>query len=194
MLSPIDAYRTVHDTVGHIWDERAQMSHYWPTPPRVDAIPFGITEINECLEIMQFYLLEGSQAMGRTYDAMLRMKPEYARNNQKEIDMLAELADTMMMLGSSISLVEVEKARTRIEFTARQCLLNRHVDLPRMLASINLSIAQAMQNYYYSSGWACSEEVAIAMTKILYVPGMEGATGLVAGRMARIKAKLQPAP
>lgn len=67
---------------GHklVWAYRnGPLKEFWPTPPRIDSYSFASTEANEAL------------------DAYLRNK-NYARNNDKTLNVGDELADCAMML------------------------------------------------------------------------------------------------
>ena len=63
-----------------VWAYRRELGAVWPTPGRVDALRFAVTEAAEAL------------------DAWLRTNPAYARNRAREMDVLDELADCAMML------------------------------------------------------------------------------------------------
>ena len=64
---------------GMVWEFRRQMAGYWPTPDTLDAARFAVTEIGEAM------------------DAFLRLDGGYARNRQRDPDVLDELADVAMM-------------------------------------------------------------------------------------------------
>lgn len=63
-----------------VWKYRQQLEDYWPTPTTEDALLFSFTELGEAV------------------DAHLRSKPQYARNNAKDLSVLDELADCALML------------------------------------------------------------------------------------------------
>lgn len=63
-----------------VWEARKELEHVWPTPTTEDALLFAFTELGEAI------------------DAYLRTKPQYARNNAKDLDVLDELSDTCLML------------------------------------------------------------------------------------------------
>lgn len=77
MSSITDTLRECHRIV---WQYRAELESVWPTPTTEDALLFAFTELGEAV------------------DAHLRSKPEYARNRDKDLDVLDELADCAMML------------------------------------------------------------------------------------------------
>lgn len=70
-------YQQCHDIV---WTYRNRLERAWPTPPVEDALRFAVTEAAEVI------------------DAELRINPTYARNNDKDLDPLDEVADCLMML------------------------------------------------------------------------------------------------
>lgn len=63
-----------------VWQYRAELEAYWPTPTTEDALLFAFTELGEAI------------------DAHLRSKAEYARNRDKDLSVLDELADCALML------------------------------------------------------------------------------------------------
>lgn len=75
-------YREVWEIV---WSYRNRLSDVWPTPPPLDCLRFAVTEAAEVI------------------DAELRQNPIYARNNDKDLDPLDEVADCLMMLCSTMS-------------------------------------------------------------------------------------------
>jgi hypothetical protein len=67
-----------------VWSYRKQLEEYWPTPCQEHALLFAHTELSESI------------------DAFLRGKPEYARNNDKDLDVLEELADCALMVLTAV--------------------------------------------------------------------------------------------
>jgi len=63
-----------------VWQWRAKLADVWPTPNRLDALRFAVTEAAEAL------------------DAWLRLNGGYARNHDKSLSVADELADCAMML------------------------------------------------------------------------------------------------
>jgi hypothetical protein len=76
MIAP----ETLKECHSIVWRYRTELEPYWPTPTVEDALLFALTELGEAV------------------DAHLRTKPEYARNNTKELSELDELADFALML------------------------------------------------------------------------------------------------
>lgn len=70
----------IRDAHALVWDVRGRIGHLWLTPPPEDALLFALTELGEAA------------------DAYLRSKPEYNRNNARQPDLDAELADVALML------------------------------------------------------------------------------------------------
>ena len=63
-----------------VWQWRAKLADVWPTPNRLDALRFAVTEAAEAM------------------DAWLRLNGGYARNHDKSLSVEDELADCAMML------------------------------------------------------------------------------------------------
>jgi hypothetical protein len=63
-----------------VWQWRAKLADVWPTPNRLDALRFAVTEAAEAM------------------DAWLRLNNNYARNHDKSLSVEDELADCAMML------------------------------------------------------------------------------------------------
>ncbi len=63
-----------------VWQWRAKLADVWPTPNRLDALRFAVTEAAEAM------------------DAWLRLNGGYARNHDKNLSVEDELADCAMML------------------------------------------------------------------------------------------------
>jgi NTP pyrophosphatase (non-canonical NTP hydrolase) len=68
-----------------VWDFRRAVQHKWPTPEPVDALRFAITEVGEVM------------------DAYLRQNDKWVRNNDRDIDIDAELGDLAVMLLTAVS-------------------------------------------------------------------------------------------
>lgn len=67
-----------------VWNYRAELEPYWPTPDPWDSLLFAQTELGEAI------------------DAYLRSNTLYARNNDRSPDVLDELADCAMMLYTAL--------------------------------------------------------------------------------------------
>lgn len=102
-------------------DYRARLSNVWPTPPPLDALKFAVTEAAEVI------------------DAELRTNPSYARNNDKDLDPLDEVADCLMML---VTAMDSDYHRYDIRqgnFSTKVALLNSFCTDAALYASIGIS-------------------------------------------------------
>jgi hypothetical protein len=80
-------HKRIEDLHARVWQFRAFMEQHksdWVTPPPLDATDFALTESTEAL------------------DAMLRLNPLYARNNEKYMTREHELAQTAVMLFTAL--------------------------------------------------------------------------------------------
>lgn len=84
---------------------RNKLERDWPTPPAGDCLKFAVTEAGEVIEdklpSFEECLMWATVKATRVIDAELRQNPLYARNNDKNIDTLDEVADCLMMLVSA---------------------------------------------------------------------------------------------
>jgi hypothetical protein len=71
---------TLRECHALVWEYRARLEPYWPTPTVEDCLLFAFTELGEAV------------------DAHLRSNAQYARNRDKDLSVLDELADCAMML------------------------------------------------------------------------------------------------
>jgi len=71
---------TLQEAHSRVWTFRRKYSKWWSTPDALDSLRFAYTEAAEAL------------------DAHLRQKGGYARNNEREQDIVSELADCAIML------------------------------------------------------------------------------------------------
>jgi len=68
-----------------VWELRAEIGHVWLTPSPLDCLRYAFTEAGEAM------------------DAWLRQqRPDDARNNARDADVLDELADCAIMLVSAL--------------------------------------------------------------------------------------------
>jgi hypothetical protein len=67
-----------------VWQYRNKLERVWPTPGRIDSLRFAFTEAGEAM------------------DAELRKVPQYARNNDRNMSVIEELADCAMMLCTAL--------------------------------------------------------------------------------------------
>lgn len=155
MTSITETLRTAH---GLVWTARAELEPYWPTPNTQDALLFALTELGEAV------------------DADLRTNGDYARNRDKSLSVLDELADCAMMLltamGPEARLSEVNIGEMTHAWT--------------MYAS---ELAGVMQ-MYPGGGWA-DYNMTLLLARIATHPGMQLTQRLTA-RLERIKAKRLP--
>ena len=69
----------------HVWRVRAEIGDTWLTPSPLDCLRYAVTEAGEAM------------------DAWLRdQRPDDARNNERRLDVLDELADCAIMLVSAL--------------------------------------------------------------------------------------------
>lgn len=87
---------TIKEAHREVREFRAEMEHYFPPPPRDDALAFAVTEVGEAALAVAF--VHATQAV----DAVLRANSIYKRNNDKRHSEEAELAQCAMMLLSAI--------------------------------------------------------------------------------------------
>lgn len=144
-----------------VWQYRAELEPYWPTPTTDDALLFAFTELGEAV------------------DAHLRSKPEYARNRDKDLDVLDELADCAMML-----LTALEDVDGNSLIFVRDEEIGSFPEL-----AWNLSMAMVKQADRRS--W--DSYALFAAGLIVRFPDMDLPARLTA-RLNRIKAKRMPKP
>lgn len=138
-----------------VWTYRRELEHVWPTPSTEDALLFAFTELGEAI------------------DAHLRSKPEYARNRDKDMDVLDELADCAMMLLTALGPEHV------IAWEGDSAGYHGMHDWREYVQGIHMTLNWA----YVEWGYAESMIVRISMH-----PGMDLPARLTA-RLERIKAK-----
>lgn len=78
-----------------VWRVRAEIDHAWLTPSPIDCLRYAVTEVAEAM------------------DAWLRaQRPDNARNNSRQMDVLDELGDCALMLCSTLPLDKPPIQRT----------------------------------------------------------------------------------
>jgi len=147
MSNITDTLRECHRIV---WQYRAELESAWPTPTTEDALLFAFTELGEAV------------------DAHLRSKPEYARNRDKDLDVLDELADCAMMLLTAMGPTWTFRFWSRSHISSHQW--RSHITY--------LAACMAMGD----------QEMATLVRDIATHPGMDLPARLTA-RLERIKAK-----
>lgn len=147
-----DTLRTCHAIV---WAARAELEHVWPTPPPEDALLFALTELGEAI------------------DAHLRTNGDYARNRDKSLDVLSELADCAMML-----LTAMGPAHRLTELAAGQMTHAWSEYIGGMSGVMQMTPGTAWADYTMTQ----------LLARIATHPGMDLPTRLTA-RLERIKAK-----
>lgn len=137
-----------------VWEFRHEYSHLWPTPTPLDAARFAMMEACEAL------------------DAYVRLvHPRYSRNNQKELSIQDELADTIMML---VSITE------------------RPINEPVIVqGGVNIDeIVASVAHVYTCSGYSLGTSIANSIGLICSFDGMRDPLELVASRLNRIKSRI----
>lgn len=77
----MDTTKTLQEAYRMVWNFRKMSEGRWPTPTPRDSALYAVTEIAEAI------------------DARLRLEnPDHVRNNERNEDVLAELADAAIML------------------------------------------------------------------------------------------------
>lgn len=159
MSNITDTLRECHRIV---WQYRAELESVWPTPSTEDALLFAFTELGEAV------------------DAYLRSKSEYARNRDKDLSVLDELADCAMMLLTALgSGWEFKKPQRRRAYIMSDTMWG---DMMWSLASM----IDCSDEYRESVAWRYDADRILC--KVATVPGMDLPARLTA-RLERIKAK-----
>ena len=155
---------TLHTAHGLVWQARAELEPYWPTPNTQDALLFALTELGEAV------------------DADLRTNGDYARNRDKDLDVLDELADCAMMLltamGPKVKLPELWTGDIAYIASMNHAWINYAIEF-----------AGVMQ-VYPAGAWA-DYNMTLLLARIATHPGMQLPQRLTA-RLERIKAKRLP--
>ena len=155
MTTTIDTLRACHAIV---WQYRAELEHVWPTPGTQDALLFALTELGEAV------------------DAELRNNADYARNRDKDLDALSEMADMAMMLLTAMG------PTVRLSNSHALNMTHEWKDYAREMAGV-------MQ--MYPDGAFADYNMTSLLARIATHPGMDLPTRLTA-RLERIKAKRLP--
>lgn len=147
-----ETLRTCHAIV---WRYRAELEPYWPTPNTEDALLFAFTELGEAI------------------DAHLRTKGDYARNRDKDLSVLDELADCAMMLLTAVG------ANYEIEWQHSDTIPRDFHKWDSYIEGMGLAIKFGHVQWGYTDA---------VLTRIATHPGMDLPARLDA-RLERIKAK-----
>lgn len=153
-----DIATTLKECHAIVWRYRAELEPYWPTPSTGDALLFAFTELGEAV------------------DAHLRSKPEYARNRDKDLSVLDELADCAMMLLTALPNVSDVWQYERIRTAPEWGCVAKHIGLAMDLQPTK---------------WDWEHDVYISIIWITRYPGMDLPARLTS-RLERIKAKRLP--
>lgn len=160
-----DIATTLKECHAIVWRYRAELEPYWPTPTTEDALLFAFTELGEAV------------------DAHLRSKPEYARNRDKDLSVLDELADCALMVLTALGREwEFKKPLRRKAYPLSDSMWG---DLVWSLSNM----VDSSDEYQASMGWRLDADRVLG--KIATIPGMDLPARLVA-RLERIKAKRMP--
>jgi hypothetical protein len=128
-------------------------------------------------------LLFAFTELGESVDAYLRSKPEYARNRDKDLSVLDELADCALMLLTALG-------KYRRVIILDDIPINNFE--PNGWASAMKDIADALYWHGDPECGNCSAEcIVILLERIMTYPGMDLSARLTA-RLERIKAKRMP--
>lgn len=147
---------TLRECHAIVWRYRAELEPYWPTPTTEDALLFAFTELGEAI------------------DAALRTKGKYARNRDKDLSVLDELADCAMMLLTALG----PNFKSRI---FEMVVLHEW-------ASYVLSMASIIDYQFVHQ-----HHISEMLQRIATHPGMNLPARLTT-RLERIKAKRMPPP
>ncbi len=144
-----------------VWQTRRELKDSWPTPSREHALLFAFTEAGEAV------------------DAYLRQFGHYARNNERDMSVAAELADCAMMLLTAMSRPWDEYMTRAVD--ARVRAYGDHLDMEFALCEVAYQVGQAPAN-------GSLRGVPRALAAILAVPGLDLEAELVK-RLERIRAR-----
>lgn len=156
---------TLRECHAIVWRYRAELEHVWPTPNTEDALLFAFTELGEAI------------------DAHLRTRDTYARNRDKSLDVLDELADCAMMLltalGADYGFPDNIERNFRHEWDSYAMAMGETV-----FHGVNPEPRTA--HWWMQDAWEMLQRIATH-------PGMDLPARLTA-RLERIKAKRLPPP
>lgn len=154
---------TITDTLRQchaiVWQHRADLEPYWPTPTTEDALLFAFTELGEAI------------------DAHLRTNGDYARNRDKSLDVLDELSDAALMI---ITALEDDFPPSGVNGSV---LLDKD---KRSFQEIGWNLSMALVKQQDRLSWQAYAYFALVL--IYGYPGMDLPARLTA-RLERIKAK-----
>ncbi|GIV81805.1 MAG: hypothetical protein KatS3mg051_1159 [Anaerolineae bacterium] len=144
-----------------VWQTRHELEEFWSTPSWQHALLFAFTEAGEAV------------------DAYLRQFGHYARNNERDMSVAAELADCAMMLLSAIQRQWNEQ-------------MTRAVDDQVWAYGERTDMERAMREVAYQVGGTLAtgstHGILMALAAVLAVPGLDLEAELVR-RLERIRAR-----
>ncbi len=152
-----------------VWDARKELEPYWPTPTTEDALLFAFTELGEAV------------------DAHLRSKPEYARNRDKDLSVLDELADVALMTLTAYGNEWVDSDERDGGWDEWQYAWRFYISDMAKILDIHEQYGDDADSFLFDWRWYAITVVE----KIATHPGMDLPTRLTQ-RLERIKAKRMP--
>ena len=155
MITQAKTYSEIVQEIRTVVTEyRSRLERVWPTPSPKPCLMFAATESAEAI------------------DAYLRLSPEYARNNEKNLAITEEVADCLMMLVSS----GIEYTPYLMDDTFKDRVLTEG-----QITRLNWEVACAVMNYP-------NGEVDAALRTAISILGPDAAQA-VEKRLKRIEAK-----
>ena len=155
MITQVKTYGQIVTEVRAVVAEyRSRLEGVWPAPSPEHCLMFAATEAAEAI------------------DAYLRQRPEYSRNNEKNLAITEEVADCLMMLVSS----EIEYTPYLMDDTFKDRGL-----IENQIMRLNWDVACVAMNYPKS-------EVGAALRTAISILGTDAASH-VEKRLKRIEAK-----
>lgn len=148
-----------------VWTAREELKDVWKIPPQRDALIFALSEL------------------GEVADAMMRTKPEYARNNDRDMDVLDEWADYALMLFTALgphATLTLDAFFIGADELHGRWLSGAALDLSWMLEDIELDGLREASIWW-------------ALNRVANYPGMDLPQRLQQ-RLERIRAKRLPVP
>jgi NTP pyrophosphatase (non-canonical NTP hydrolase) len=162
-----------------VWDFRREIKDYWATPNPLDSLRYSFTEAAEAM------------------DAWLRAeRPSDSRNNERENDVLDELADTAIMLLTALNFDEIKNqtnGRYDTEFVFLHAIKPERHRLEVLSSRVANAALSASDDFYETSsvylGWI--HDTVMSLGWIASYPEMELKQRIQA-RLARIAFKHMP--
>jgi len=151
-----------------VWAYRKELEHVWPCPDIWDSLLFCQTELGEAI------------------DAYLRSKPEYARNRDKDLDVLDELGDLALMAFTALGAEHEEVCGWWKPYDDVQEGGTPEQRFAWYAAWLGDALHEAV--YFYDDVNKWRRSIAHLLNSIATHPGMDLPARLTA-RLERIKAK-----